>query len=163
MKYIYDNIGELISIKYQGIDEEFKNEFGEDIYISDENLGEKAIIENNNLRAYTRVDRIKRNFEKLQQGEYIQNNKIIIIERPNNFHIWNPETNKWNYNKQLEVNSLNEELSDLESNLLSKYDELEKAITRKLKTLEKKLDTEIKELIILIDEKYSKLKLLNKS
>ena len=88
---------------------------------------------------------------------YIKNDEIIKIEKPSNFHIWDNKTNKWNYDKQLEIKTLNEELADLEGALLIKYDDLDKAITRKLKTLEKRLNTEIKELSVLIDEKYIKL------
>mgnify|MGYP003555052438 FL=1 len=69
--------------------------------------------------------------------------------------------NKWNYDKSLEITTLNSELADLESVLLSKYDELDKSIARKLKTLEKRLNAEIEELMTLIDEKYSKLDELN--
>ena len=162
-KYIYDKDGNYIEYVFQGKDVEIKKQYGEDIYINTSFLGEKASIENNVIRESTRLDRINEKIEKLLDGEYIKDNKIFHVVQPSIFYIWDLKISKWSYSKQLEINSLNEELSNLESNLLSKYDELDKSIARKLKTLEKKLDTEIKELIILIDEKYSKLELLNKS
>ncbi|MBP9478177.1 MAG: hypothetical protein KBF12_06100 [Sebaldella sp.] len=161
MHHIYDENGFLISIKHQGTDEEFKEEYGNNIYISEENLGEKAIIENDTIREYTRLDKIAEGLELLQEGEYVKNNEIITIEKPSLFHIWDSKINKWNYDKSLEITTLNSELADLESVLLSKYDELDKSIARKLKTLEKRLNAEIEELMTLIDEKYSKLDELN--
>lgn len=163
MRYIYNENGLLISIKYQGTDKEFKKEYGDNIYIMNDHLGEKTIIENNTIRAYTRLDKVTEGLELLQEGEYIKDNEIITIEKPSIFHIWNSKNNKWDYDKSLEITGLNNELADLESVLLSKYDELDKSITRKLKTLEKRLNAEIDELITLIDEKYSKLEELNKS
>ena len=69
MKYIYDKMGDLISIKLTGTDEEFNQEFGNDIFISEINLGEKAIVKNNIIRAMTKLDRVKANEESLLKGE----------------------------------------------------------------------------------------------
>ena len=156
-KWIYDKNGDYLLEISAGLDEEIKQEHGADIFISTDFLGYKAIVENNSIRAYTRLDSIEEGLEELQEGEYIKDNEIIKIEKPSNFHIWDNKTNKWNYDKQLEIKSLNEELADLEGALLIKYDDLDKAITRKLKTLQKRLNTEIEKLSVLIDKKYSKL------
>ena len=100
------------------------------------------------------IEDLKINYNKY----YLKDNELIKqSEKPDNYHIWDNKTNKWNYDKQLEIKSLNEELADLEGALLIKYDDLDKAITRKLKTLQKRLNTEIEELSLLIDEKYLKL------
>ena len=157
MKYVYDIDGNLITVAFEGTDEQIKEQYKETVFISEIDLGEEAIIENETIRAYTRLDRIKKGLEQLQEGEYIKNNEVITIEKPSNFHTWDSKTNKWEYDKELEINGLNEELANLESSLLSKYDELDKAVARKLKTLEKRLNAEIKELSVLIDEKYLKL------
>ena len=45
MYYIYDKKGILISTQQAGTDKEFKQEFLENIFISNEYLGEKAIVE----------------------------------------------------------------------------------------------------------------------
>ena len=156
-KWIYDKNGDYLLEISAGLDEEIKQEHGADIFISTDFLGYKAIVENGTIRAKTRIDKVMSGEEELQDGEYIKNDEIIKIEKPSNFHVWNNKTNTWNYDKQLEIKSLNEELADLEGALLIKYDDLDKAITRKLKTLQKRLNAEIEELSVLIDEKYLKL------
>ena len=65
MKYIYDTTGDRISIKHIGTIEEFKQEFGNNIFISNVDLGEKAIIEDGTIRAMTRLDRINEELEEL--------------------------------------------------------------------------------------------------
>ena len=157
LKYMYDSKGNFIDSTPYGSDEDIKLQFQNCSYILESFLGEKAIIENDTIRAYTRLDKINDGLESLQEGEYIKDNEISYIEKPSNFHIWDNKTNKWNYDKQLEIKSLNEELANLESTLSSKYDELDKAISRKLKTLEKRLNAEIGKLSVMIDEKYIKL------
>ena len=158
MKYVYNSEGDFIITFDQGTDEEIKQQLkNEEIFIVDFFLGDKAMVENGTIRAKTRIDKVMSGEEELQDGEYIKNDEIIKIEKPSNFHVWNNKTNTWNYDKQLEIKSLNEELADLEGALLIKYDDLDKAITRKLKTLQKRLNTEIEELSLLIDEKYLKL------
>ena len=157
LKYMYDSKGNFIDSTPYGSDEDIKLQFQNCSYILESFLGEKAIIENETIRAYTRIDKVMSGEEELQDGEYIKNDEIIKIEKPSNFHIWDSKSTKWNYDKQLEIKSLNEELADLEGALLIKYDDLDKAITRKLKTLQKRLNTEIEELMVLKDKKYSKL------
>ena len=88
MKFIYDKKGNKLSTKLAGTEEEFKQEFGEDIFISDLVLGEMAIIENGIIRAMSRLDRINEKLEELQDGECIKDNEIIMVEKPNNFHFW---------------------------------------------------------------------------
>ena len=156
--YIYDENGKFIAEAYENNIEKIKQQFEDkEIYLSNIDLGEKAIVENGNVRAMTRLDKIKSGEENLLDGEYVENDEIFHIEKPSNFYIWDSKTNKWNYDKELEINALDDELANLESTLSSKYDELDKAISRKLKTLEKRLNTEIEELSVLIDEKYIKL------
>ena len=157
MKYVYDIDGNLITVAFEGTDEEIKEQYKETVFISEIELGVKAKVENDIIRAYTRLDKINDGLESLQEGEYIKDNEIIHIEKPSNFHIWDSKTNKWNYDKDSEINAIDDEIASLESTLLAKYDELDKAIARKLKTLEKRLNTEIEELSVLIDEKYLKL------
>ena len=167
MKFIYDKDGKRIAEYYNSsskddIEKDYRNI---KIFISNTDLGESAFVEGDALRAYTRLDKIKLGEERLLEGEYIENDEIISIEKPSNFHRWSFETNAWNYDKELELNSLDGEISNLESTLLTKYDELDKAVARKLRTalarklrtLEKKLNAEIKELTALIEEKYIRM------
>ena len=117
MTYIYDTKGNRISIKHIGTIEEFKQEFGNNIFISNVDLGEKAIIEDGTIRAMTRLDRINEELEELQEGEYIKDNEIIMAEKPNNFHFWDKKTNEWVYDQELEKSSLEEEIGNLEGEI----------------------------------------------
>ena len=156
MKYIYDENGNLLAKKHQGTDEEFYQEFGDEIFISDSDLGEKAIVENGTIRAMTRLDRINEKLEELQDGEYIKDNEIIIVERPNNFHFWDSKKNIWVYDQELEINALEEEIGTLEGEISGLYDELDKAVARKLKMREKRLNEEIEKLNEKIENKYKR-------
>jgi peptidoglycan hydrolase CwlO-like protein len=157
MYYIYDIDGNLLARKLAGTEEEFKTEFlGVKIYVSEINLGEKAIVENESIRAMTRLDRIKAKEEELLDGEYIRGNEIITIEKPNNFHFWDTNLNEWVYDTQLEKKSLEEEIGNLEGDLSNLYDELDKAVARKLKMREKQLNEEIEKLNEKIENKYKR-------
>ena len=158
MKYVYDATGKHIA----NIDDfigngDIKNQYGENIFISLEYFGEQGVIENGEIRAMTRLDRIKAKEEELRNGEYIKDNEIITVEKPNNFHFWDTNLNEWVYDRKLEINALNDEILSLENELLTKYDEYDKAIARKLKTLEKKLNADIEELTQKIEQKYIRL------
>ena len=157
MKFIYDKKGNKLSTKLAGTDEEFQMDYPEQkIYISDLDLGEKAIVEGETIRAMTRLDRINQNLEELQDGEYIKDNEIITVEKPNNFHFWDTNLNKWVYDKKLEKSSLEEEIGTLEGEISGLYDELDKAVARKLKMREKQLNQEIKKLKEKIRNKYKR-------
>ena len=156
MKYIYDENGNLLAKKHQGTIEEFKQEFGNNIFISNVDLGEKAIIEDGTIRAMTRLDRINEELEELQDGEYIKDNEIIMVEKPNNFHFWDTNLNKWVYDEELEINALEEEIGTLEGEISGLYDELDKAVARKLKMREKQLNEEIEKLNEKIGNKYKR-------
>ena len=136
MKYIYDENGNLLAKKHQGTDEEFQMDYPEQkIYISDLDLGEKAIVEGEAIRAMTRLDRINERLEILQDGEYIKGKEIITIEKPNYFYIWVSKKKKLLYEKQFEIDFINSEILNKEIELNELYDILEKATARRLKAL----------------------------
>ena len=158
MKYIYNQDGNKIATHHEGTEEELTLQYKniDKIYISDLDLGEKAIVENETIRAMTRLDRIKAKMEELQDGEYIKDNEIITVEKPNNFHFWDKKTNEWVYDKELEINALEEEIGTLEGEISGLYDELDKAVARKLKMREKQLNEEIEKLNEKIENKYKR-------
>ena len=159
MRYIYDENGNLLVKKHQGTDEEFQMDYPEQkIYISDLDLGEKAIVEGETIRAMTRLDRINQNLEELQDGEYIKDNEIITVEKPNNFHFWDSNKKEWVYDQELEKSFLEEEIGTLEGEISGLYDELDKAVARKLKMREKQLNQEIEKLKEKIRNKYKRYK-----
>lgn len=150
MKYIYDKSGNLITSIFEGTDEQIKEQYKEAEFISESYLGEKALVENSNIRAMTRIDKIKLGEESLLEGEYIKDNEILSIEKPSNFHLWDPEIKSWNYNKQLEIDFINSEILNKEIELNDLYDTLDKATARRLKALvadsQAKIDKIIEEL-----------------
>ena len=157
MKYIYDENGNLLSKKHQGTDEEFKLEFGEDVFISDEYLGELAIINNGKIRAITRLDRVKNKDEELIEGEYIKKDEIIKVEKPDNFHVWDIKKKKWIYDKDLEINSLYEITAGHEQSVQNLEKELKEAQENNRRALVRSLTTKIEILKEKITENYKKL------
>lgn len=53
------------------------------------------IIEGEIVRAATRLELINMGKQTLRPGEYIENNEIKTISKPNNFATWNKEKNIW--------------------------------------------------------------------
>ena len=157
MKYIYDENGNLLSKKHQGTDEEFKLEFGEDVFISDEYLGELAIINNGKIRAITRLDRVENKDEELIEGEYIKKDEIIKVEKPDNFHVWDIKKKKWIYDKDLEINSLYEITAGHEQSVQNLEKELKEAQENNRRALVRSLTTKIEILKEKITENYKKL------
>ena len=153
--YVYDKDCNLIKTYLDGTEEEIRAMEGQEVYLSNV-VFINPILENGIIREMKISELIKEDRIKLLDGQYLKNEEIITIEKPSNYHVWDSKKHKWNYDKQLEMNGLEDEIGNLEGTLSSKYDELDKAITRKLKTLEKRLNAEIKELTALIDEKYKK-------
>ena len=156
MKYVYDIDGNLITVAFEGTDEEIKEQYKETVFISEIGLGVKAKVENDIIRAYTRLDKINDGLESLQEGEYIKDNEIIMAEKPNNFHFWDKKTNVWIYDQELEKSSLEVEIGTLEGEISGLYDELDKAVARKLKMREKRLNEEIEKLNEKIENKYKR-------
>lgn len=147
--YIYDKQGNLLITKLAGTEEQFKREFPDiEIYVSNIYLGEKAIIENGKVRAITRLDLILTGEMELSDGEYIKGSEIITVEKPDVFHTW--DKNKWIYSKDLEVDFINSEILNKETDLNDLYDTLDKATARRLKALiadtQGKIDKIIEEL-----------------
>ena len=135
MTYIYDKTGTKIETYDRISEEEARLVHGNNIYISLKDLGEKAIIENETIRAMTRLDRINSKTEELQEGEYIKGKEVITVEKPDNFHIWDSKKKKWIYEKQLEIDFINSEILNKETDLNDLYDTLDKATARRLKAL----------------------------
>ena len=158
MKYIYDESGKRIATHHEGTEEELKLQYkDEKIYISNDYLGEVAIIEGDALRAKTEAEKVADGERILQEGEYIDGTEIKYKEKPNNFHFWDKKQNEWVYDQELEKSSLEEEIGNLEGELSNLYDELDKATARKLKTRGKQLNEQIEQLELKIENKYKRL------
>ena len=110
MKFIYDQAGKRIAEYFDSSSTEDiqKDYVGMKIFISELDLGENAIVENNQIRAETRLDRILNKTEELQEGEYIENGEIKYKEKPNNYHFWDSNKEEWVYDQGLEIKALEE-------------------------------------------------------
>ena len=133
--YVYDESGVYLKSYHNGTKKEIEQQENQKVYLSSEYLGENAIIENNELRAMTREEKILSQMEELKEGEYIKGKEIITVEKPDNFHIWDSKKKKWIYEKQLEIGFINSEILNKEIELNDLYDTLDKATSRRLKAL----------------------------
>ena len=152
MKYIYDESGKKIAEYFESssIEDIQKDYLDKKTFISELDLGERAIVENDQIRAETRLDRVLNNTEELQEGEYIENKEIKYKEKPNNFHFWDSNKKEWVYDQELEINSLEEELGSLELKIYNLEQEIA-GLKKDGKTFAaKKLEKEVAEL----DKKY---------
>lgn len=154
--YIYDEQGICIAVKLAGTREEFEKEFGSNIFISEIDLGDKAIIEDGIIRGMTKYDLVHSGNAELLEGEYIEDKEIKYKKKPNNFHFWDSNKNEWVYDQELEKSFLEEEIGGLEGEISGLYDELDKATARKLKMREKQLNEEIEKLNEKIENKYKR-------
>ena len=103
-----------------------------------------------------RLDRINEKLEELQDGECIKDNEIIMVEKPNNFHFWDKNTNEWVYDQELEINLLEEELGSLELKIYNLEQEIA-GLKKDGKTFAaKKLEKEVAELDKLYQEKMKR-------
>ena len=144
--YIYDKEGNYLNSYFEGTQEEIEKQENQNVFISENLIGEKGIIENGKVRAITRLDRIKAKEEELQDGEYVKDNEIIAVEKPNNFHFWDKNTNEWVYDQELEINLLEEELGSLELKIYNLEQEIA-SLKKEGKTFAaKKLEKEVAEL-----------------
>ena len=147
MKYIYDKSGKYIDF-VQTDDIEMIQKQYPDTFVLNNYIGEIGIIENGQIREKIRFDRIKLNEEELKEGEYIKGNEIITVEKPDVFYTW--DNKKWIYNKDLEIDFINSEILNKETELNDLYDTLDKATARRLKALiadtQHKIDKIIEEL-----------------
>ena len=152
MKHIYDESGKKIAEYFDSASAEDiqKDYLDKKIFISELDLGENAIIEDGNIRAETRLDRIIKGTEELQEGEYVENGEIKYKGKPNNFHFWDSNKKEWVYVQELEIKALEEELGSLELKIYNLEQEIA-GLKKDGKTFAaKKLEKEVAEL----DKKY---------
>ena len=98
--HIYDENGKFLAESYENDIEKIKQQYeSKEIYLSESFLGEKAIIKNNTLIPMTRLEKINAGLEFLQEGEFIENEKIKMTEKLSNFHSWNTEEKEWKLSK----------------------------------------------------------------
>ena len=127
--YIYDGSLKIIAVPYITTETEFLEEpkkfypdFSDSYYYSFEKLV-NPVIDGNELREMKRIELVLAGKDSLQDGEYIEDEEIITVEKPNNFHFWNNKKNEWIYSKELEINALEEELGSLELEIYNKQNE----------------------------------------
>ena len=122
-KYIYDEDCNFIRVVLEGKDEEIKEQFGKNIYISDKVLFNPTIDEGD-IREMRNSELINSGRIELLEGQYLEDEEIKYIEKPNKFYFWDSNKNEWVYDQEVEINSLEEELGSLELEIYNKQNEL---------------------------------------
>ncbi len=94
------------------------------------------IIDNNDIREMTEYELVKNGKITLNEGSYLdeENKTVITIQRPNDYSIWNTETNTWlvdnnllnNKKKELKTKLL-QQLNVAKNNFLNQNIEIEKS------------------------------------
>lgn len=102
-----DNFESTMQIIYQGVEdkilseEEIKEQNKEELYKdttifeSDSPFVGYPIRENDTIRAATKVELVQLGYQELEDGEYIENDELIKIERPSWQYKWVSESKKW--------------------------------------------------------------------
>ena len=121
-KYIYDEDCNFIRVVLEGKDEEIKEQFGKNIYISDKVLFNPTIDEGD-IREMRNSELINSGRIELLEGQYLEDEEIKYIEKPNKFYFWDSNKNEWVYDQKVEINSLEEELGSLELEIYNKQNE----------------------------------------
>ena len=155
-KFIYDENGTLLKEKFAGTDEEFKQEFGENIYISGKYLGNKAVVENGTIRAKTEAEKVSDGERILQEGEYIDGDEIRVIPKPSDYHIWEKQNNTWVHDKEKELSVLNNKLEGIDKERFVREQTLKEAEAQNRKFVIGGLKKEIAELTEDYNKKYAR-------
>ena len=95
-KYIYDEDCNFIRVVLEGKDEEIKEQFGKNIYISDKVLFNPTIDEGD-IREMRNSELINSGRIELLEGQYLEDEEIKYIEKPNKFYFWDSNKNEWVY------------------------------------------------------------------
>ena len=156
-KYIYDEDCNFIRVVLEGKDEEIKEQFGKNIYISDKVLFNPTIDEGD-IREMRNSELINSGRIELLEGQYLEDEEIKYIVKPNKFYFWDSNKNEWVYDQEVEINSLEEELGSLELEIYNKQNELKELKENNKIFAAKKMEKEIIE----FEKKYhGKLKRYN--
>lgn len=156
MTHIYDNnLNYILTLNYNF--EEFKTEpkkyfpDWKNSYYASEQKYEYPIVDKDSLREMSREEKILNlsMLELLQDGEYIENGEILIVECPENIlrKAWNKKNHTWyetitkeeivelRTNKILEYQKLDENKNSLETSKFSSSEEIN-LIVEKMNNLE---------------------------
>lgn len=111
--YLYDNNGNLLGIYLAPSKEEFESNKLK--YCSEYREGENFIsfaeithpvIDNNEIREMLNSEKITAGIIVLKEGEYLENEEIKYIEKPNEYCTWNIQNNQWEEDKNLKLKIL---------------------------------------------------------
>lgn len=158
MKYIYNQDGNKIATHHEGTEEELTLQYKniDKIYISDLDLGEKAIVESGAIRAKTEVEKVNDGERELQDGEYIDGDEIRVTPKPSGYHIWEKENNIWMHDKEKELSVLNNELEGIDKERFVREQTLKEAEAQNRKFVIGGLKKEIAELTEDYNKKYAR-------
>ena len=155
--YVYDKDCNLIKTYLDGTEEEIRAMEGKEVYLS-EIVFINPILDNENIREMKVTEMIKAGIITLFDGQYLKNEEIITVEKPNDFYLWDSKKKKWIYQKEWEQEALENELGELQI----KIDDLEQRIENfKAKNQNfavKRLEKELAKLTVEYDSKLLKYK-----
>jgi hypothetical protein len=102
------------------------------------------------------IEQIEKGYKNLRIGEILEENKIKMIPSPGKFYTWT--NNVWIYNKQLEIDSINNRIKSIEIDLENRQTRLDSR--EKLGMKVSKPDLEIERLLQLHADTSQELTLL---
>ncbi len=140
MYLLFNGQGEFSGFSYGNLtDDEIKEGFIIKEITDEEH---KTYIEKTNMKGYTYY---------LENGEIVERSP-----KPNNYHIWNIKSRKWDYKKDLEISTLEEELGELELEISNKQKEIKELKEVGKVFALKKIEKEVLELEKTYHEKISR-------
>ncbi len=150
--YLYNSNSNLLGIYLAPSKEEFEADIkkycseyieGTNYWTFDEM--KYPVVKNGKLEEKSFEELLKEGIVVLQDGEFLENNKIKKIEKPNNFSVWNKKKNEWIEDKTLKKEYLNNKRYELQQKYVSLKSTKEKLEEEKAEFEKLGFDTSITE------------------
>ena len=153
--HVYDENCTLIKVYLAGTENEISQQEGKKVYISKEKLS-NPIITGGIIREMTTAEKIKMGILKLTDGQYLKKDELITVVKPSEFYLWDSTKKKWIYEKNREIEFLEERIGDIEISIMNVKKDMEKCKQEEQIFAVKRLQKQLDELTIEHDEKIKK-------
>ncbi len=151
MIWIYNKDGTYKDTLHMGTEEEIKTQYGE-VYTSEKYLGNQAVVESGTIRAKTNKEKLVDGELSLGDGQYINENGELTTIPQIPYSTWDSIKNEWIYDKELEIEYLENQLGTLEESIFNKENEYKILVSQKKTFAAKKVKKEIEEMQSKFDE-----------